>query len=201
MKASILTRFGRKLNTVKDLKTPHINENKPLLIKMLYSPINPADMYFCKGMYEDKKQLPSSPGFEGVGIVEEVSKNFENRFFTPGTIVTGMFFGPNSGCWRQYVTANPSELIAWDLSEEQKAENYLIENLSSCMINPITVIGMMRILEEKNCNSVLQTGACSALGKILLQKCKSKSIPVINIVRRQEQVIELQNLGADPDLC
>ena len=88
--------------------------------------------------------------------------------------------------------------MAWDLNLEQKSEKKLIENLSSCMINPITVIGMMRVLEQKNSQSIVQTGACSALGKILLQKCIVKNISVINIVRREEQIIELQNLGANP---
>ena len=48
---------------------------------MKYSPINPADVYFCKGInkinkigiYGIRKQLPAPVGFEGVGTIIDSS--------------------------------------------------------------------------------------------------------------------------------
>lgn len=41
-----------------------------VLLRMQYSPVNPSDLYFVKGIYGDRKPLPVTPGFEGVGLVE-----------------------------------------------------------------------------------------------------------------------------------
>jgi NADPH:quinone reductase-like Zn-dependent oxidoreductase len=63
MQSAILTRYGKKLS-IAQKPIPPIGPNQ-VLLKMLYSPIHPADLYFCKGIYEDTKTLPTSPGFEG----------------------------------------------------------------------------------------------------------------------------------------
>ncbi|MEZ6045118.1 MAG: alcohol dehydrogenase catalytic domain-containing protein [Planctomycetaceae bacterium] len=41
-----------------------------VLVRLLYSPINPSDLMFIRGAYGIKPELPATPGFEGVGIVE-----------------------------------------------------------------------------------------------------------------------------------
>jgi NADPH:quinone reductase-like Zn-dependent oxidoreductase len=43
------------------------------LVKIMAAPINPSDLYYMKGMYEDfdlfKTTYPTSPGWEASGIV------------------------------------------------------------------------------------------------------------------------------------
>ncbi len=45
---------------------------------------------------------------------------------------------------------------------------------------------------------LLQGAAGSTLGKMLIQYCKTKGIKTINVVRRQAQVQELEDLGCRP---
>lgn len=63
MKGAILKRYATRL-AIEQLSMPTPGKDE-VLLKMLYSPINPSDMYFVKGIYGDKKPLPIIPGFEG----------------------------------------------------------------------------------------------------------------------------------------
>src|SRR5712691_4345367 len=40
-------------------------------VRMLASPINPSDLLYIRGQYGKPPPLPATPGFEGVGVVEE----------------------------------------------------------------------------------------------------------------------------------
>jgi len=44
---------------------------------------------------------------------------------------------------------------------------------------------------------LLQTAGGSVLGRMVIQMCKKRNIKTINVVRRQDQVEELKQLGAD----
>ena len=45
--------------------------------------------------------------------------------------------------------------------------------------------------------AVVQTAACSSLGKMLIRYCLSQKIPLINIIRKQEQESILKSIGAE----
>lgn len=63
MRAAVLKRYATKLQ-IEDLALPTLGPNQ-VLLKMLYSTVNPSDAYFVSGIYGDKKELPVVPGFEG----------------------------------------------------------------------------------------------------------------------------------------
>lgn len=67
MKAAVLTRYGAKL-AIRRQDIPKLSADE-VLLRMKYSPVNPSDLYFLKGIYGDKKTLPVIPGFEGLFIV------------------------------------------------------------------------------------------------------------------------------------
>lgn len=43
-----------------------------VLVRMTTRPINPSDLLPIRGAYSHRIPLPAIPGYEGVGIVEEV---------------------------------------------------------------------------------------------------------------------------------
>lgn len=47
---------------------------------------------------------------------------------------------------------------------------------------------------------LLQTAAASGLGRQVIQYAKSQGIKTVSIVRRSEQIKELQDLGCDPQI-
>src|SRR5699024_11171083 len=46
--------------------------NKEVLVRMLARPINPSDLIPIRGSYAHRISFPHIPGYEGVGIVEDV---------------------------------------------------------------------------------------------------------------------------------
>src|SRR5262245_65477885 len=65
------------------------------------------------------------------------------------------------------------------------------------MINPITAWRLMHEARLGRHRAVVQTAAASALGRMIVRLGKRFSIPVINVVRRAEQVGLLRGLGAE----
>ncbi|PEK03108.1 hypothetical protein CN690_08830 [Bacillus wiedmannii] len=47
-------------------------KNDELLVRMLVRPINPSDLIPITGAYAHRIPLPNIPGYEGIGIVEDV---------------------------------------------------------------------------------------------------------------------------------
>lgn len=58
--------------TEKEKPVPGNNE---VLIKVLGSPIQPADYFFINGTYRFKPEFPQTAGLEGAGIIESPGKN------------------------------------------------------------------------------------------------------------------------------
>lgn len=83
MRAAVLKRYGTRLQ-IQDLPIPKLEPNQ-ILLRMLYSTVNPSDGYFVSGIYGDKKDLPVIPGFEGTFLLMqewESSMTAEVRFLT-----------------------------------------------------------------------------------------------------------------------
>ena len=69
------------------------------------------------------------------------------------------------------------------------------EAASQLAINPMTVRGILHVLQIPEGEYLLQSAAGSALGRQLIQMAKHYSIRTINVIRRQEQREELLRLG------
>ena len=67
MRRAVLGRYARKPTLVEE-PIPDLKPNHNL-IRMSYAPLNPADLSFVFGTYGIKRQLPTSVGFEGSGII------------------------------------------------------------------------------------------------------------------------------------
>lgn len=75
-----------------------------------------------------------------------------------------------------------------------------IDIYTACQFFIIGVTAHQLVTNVVNLNAgewALQTAAASTLGRIAIQIAKEKGIKLINVVRRNEQVRELKELGAD----
>ena len=55
-------------------------------------------------------------------------------------------------------------------------------------VNPLTAIGLTEAITNSKCKAAVQTGAASQLGRMIIKLVGDLKIPLINIVRREEQV-------------
>jgi NADPH2:quinone reductase len=64
------------------------------------------------------------------------------------------------------------------------------------LVNPMTAMAFIQIAREGKHRAMVNNAAASALGKMLIRLAKSQGIPLINIVRKEEHVTLLMELGA-----
>jgi NADPH2:quinone reductase len=67
---------------------------------------------------------------------------------------------------------------------------------ASCFVNPLTALGMVETARSAGHTAIVQTAAASNLGQILLRVCLADDIPLVNVVRSQQQVALLREQGA-----
>lgn len=70
------------------------------------------------------------------------------------------------------------------------------ESAASAWINPMTALAMTETMLREGHRALVLTAAGSSLGKMLNRLCLEDSIPLVNIVRSQEAVCMLRDIGA-----
>jgi len=152
-------------------------------IKVTARNINPSDVMFIRGMYGITPKLPSSAGFEAVGIVDHSD---EKNSIPVGTKVIFTAIGT----WKEFVCVPANTVIPSPPGLED-------EVACQAFVNPMTAYAMLETSGLKAGDWVLVTAGASAFGKLVIQMAKQKSIHVACTVRRDEQKDALQSLGAD----
>lgn len=185
MKAILLT--GPNEFSVEEIPIP-VPRNGEVLVKIESSPINPSDVVFLKGLYGTKKEFPVVPGFEGSGTVTLSGGGLLGWSLVGKRVAVSAEKG--NGTWSEYTVVSAKSCV--------KLTPDIPFSLGCCMFcNPFTVVMFMEYIKNDKHKAVIQTGACSAIGKMLFRYCQHEGIPIINIVRRDEQVDILKNIGAE----
>jgi NADPH:quinone reductase-like Zn-dependent oxidoreductase len=94
------------------------------------------------------------------------------------------------GMWAEYVVT-PAQFCM------PLRKNVDLEQGAALLVNPITAWALMDEARRGRHRAVVQTGAASAVGRMIVRLGKRFSIPVINVVRRAEQVELLRGMGAE----
>ncbi|XP_053610605.1 enoyl-[acyl-carrier-protein] reductase, mitochondrial-like [Plodia interpunctella] len=190
-KQLVYTEFGDPLQVVKlrESAVPPLG-SQDVLVRMLAAPVNPADINTIQGKYPVKVKLPSIPGNEGVGIVEEVGDKVDSITCGNKVIVTK----PLQGTWRNYGVFNKNALRV-------VPEELGLVEAATLTVNPCTAYRML--LDFVNIQDkavVIQNGANGACGQNVIQLCKAWGVKNINIVRSRPDIDSLKsylmNLGA-----
>jgi mitochondrial enoyl-[acyl-carrier protein] reductase / trans-2-enoyl-CoA reductase len=156
------------------------------VVEMRAAPINPADLNAIEGKYPVRTQLPTTPGFEGTGVVIELGADVK-------TVATGalVILPHNIGTWREAVAVKASELVA--VPPE-------IEPVQAAMlkINPMTAWRLLHdYVDLKPDDWLIQNAANSAAGRAVIQIAGELGYKTVNVVRRAELVEELRAAGGD----
>lgn len=189
MNAVVFDRFGspRDVLQVRDVPKP-VPRRGEVLVRMLASPINPSDIMYVEGRYTIKPNLPATPGFEGVGIVEAAGGGILGwlRKGKRVAVING-----ERGNWADY-TITAARLV---VPVPAAIPN---EQAAAFFVNPATAIAITRkVLAIPPGEWLLQSAAGGELGKMIVRLGKRHGFKTMNVVRRREQVEELKKLGAD----
>lgn len=178
--------FGSPKDVLKvEYKAIELPKNNEVLVRMLARPINPSDLIPIRGSYAHRISLPNIPGYEGVGIIEEVgpfvSKNLIGQRVLP---LRG------EGTWQEFVKTSVEYAVCIPdtIDDFTAAQMY---------INPITAWVVCSEVLKLRPNDVLLVNACgSAIGHIFAQLSKMLGFQLIAVTRNSKYTEDLLHLGA-----
>lgn len=70
------------------------------------------------------------------------------------------------------------------------------EAAASMYVNPLTALSMVETMRREGHSALVHTAAASNLGQMLNRICINDDIPLVNVVRSEEQVKTLHSIGA-----
>jgi len=178
--------FGSPLDVLKvenkSIEPPNDNE---VLVRMLARPINPSDLIPIRGSYSHRISLPNIPGYEGVGIVEDVGASVSQNLIGKRVLPLR-----GEGTWQEYVktSAELAVSIPDSIGDFTASQMY---------INPITAWVVCTEVLKLRSNDILLVNACgSSIGHIFAQLSKVLGFRLIAVTRNNKYTEKLLELGA-----
>lgn len=158
-----------------------------VLIKIAASPINPSDLALLKGGYMDRS-YPFTPGLEGSGTVIESGGGLLGSLRKGKRVACSPDPGAD-GTWAEYMKTSVMRTVPIP-------ESVSMEQGAMMLVNPMTAMAFLHLATTGRHRALVNNAAASSLGKMLISLCAETGLPLINIVRKEEQRHELHRLGA-----
>ena len=188
MKAVVFEQFGdpAEVLQVRELPEPEPGPGQ-VRVRMLASPIGPADFLTVRGEYGHRPKLPATPGTEGVGIVE-AGRGLLGRLRVGRRVAV---LNETGGNWQEKVVVSALRVVPLSrhVPDDQAATFF---------VNPAAAFIMTRLVLKVPPRAwLLQTAAGSALGRMVIRLGRHFGFRTINVVRRREEAEELLRAGGD----
>lgn len=169
-----------------DIPEPAAPASGEVLIEVLYAPVNHNDLLVMGGKFPFHPELPAVLGNEAVGRIVAIGADVAN--VKVGDLVTPPLY---SGTWRERMVLQADELFALPPEAD-------LQQLSMIRINPLTA-GLMltEYVDLQPGDWIVQNAANSGVGRAAIAFAKARGVRSINLVRRAEQIQELQAAGGD----
>lgn len=181
-----------------------------VIVKIEAAPINPSDMWpmfgpanLMEATLDTDKNALSAPLFDG--MVTRIKSRLDQKLPVgnegAGTVVAagdspqaqalmGKTVGVLSGAtYTEYCCVPAQACIVHN-------EGTTAKQAASSFVNPLTALSMVETMRLEGHKAIIHTAAASSLGIMLNKICIAEDIPLVNIVRKQEQVDILEALGA-----
>ena len=169
--------IGLLLTFAGDLSNINISESGDDLVASIK--IHPGLMASMKPRLDKSLTV----GNEGAGIVVDAGKNVKELIGKTVGLAGGSMYS-------QYVSVPAINCLVME-------EGTTPKEAASSFVNPLTALSFIETMKMENHSAIVHTAAASNLGQMLVKICKDDGIPLVNIVRKQEQVDILKNIGAE----
>jgi NADPH:quinone reductase-like Zn-dependent oxidoreductase len=211
-----MTFTGKQLTTQLDADgtlTVQLNDKtwddpKPgqVLIKVEATPINPSDLGLLFAS-ADTDNAQYSPGKVVAKMPDNATRAMKARHGmampagneAAGTVVVAgegaeALLGKRVACvpgtaYASYAYADAAMCmpVGDDVTPAQAASSF---------VNPMTALGFVETMKLEGFTGIVHAAAASNLGQMLVKICAEDNVPLVNIVRSEEQVKLLKDLGA-----
>jgi len=182
---------------------------RELVVAIEAAPINPSDI---AGLYGPAllAEANYSPGRIVAPVPESALKAQAGRIGQPvvtgiegaGTVIAAgsdpeaqALLGKRVACWPGAGTHASHALVPLDACIAIP-DSASIENASASFVNPVTALGFTGTIARQGFKALVHTASASNLGQMLNRICQEDGIPLVNIVRKAEQVALLKGMGA-----
>ncbi|MEY2524861.1 MAG: NADPH:quinone reductase [Ilumatobacteraceae bacterium] len=208
---SLVTADGQLELSIATIETPQPQPNE-VLVRIDAAPINPSDLGLLLATAEadaatstgdDDNPVVTAPippqtlrglasrsgqslpvGNEGAGVVVATGSSDEAKALLGKTVA--IIGGATYAEYRSVPAA-----LALVLPDGTDARDG-----ASCFVNPLTALGMVETMKMEGHHALVHTAAASNLGQMLQRLCLADNVPLVNIVRREEQAQILRDIGA-----
>ena len=207
---SEVTKEGKLLISIENTEIPVPKEDE-VLIKIEATPINPSDL----GLLIGPANI-SSMTVSGEGEDSEVNMDIPENFLRVVTDRIGQSLPVGNEGGGIVVAAggkDTEELVGKTVGVAGgsmysqyrcvKASSCFVMNegttpaeSASCFVNPLTSLAMVETMRMENHSALVHTAAGSNLGQMLIKICLSEEVPLVNIIRKEEHVNKLADIGA-----
>jgi NADPH2:quinone reductase len=186
MRAVFLDKPGGQL-VVREVKTPQPGPGE-VLVKILAAPINPSDLAMLRSAHIEYDLTTFIPGLEGSGKVVAAGKGMLPKLWMGKRVACSADYH-TSGTWAEFMVTKAGKCfpIGRGVSDEQG---------SMSLVNPLTALGFFEIAREHNHKAIINNAAAGALGRMVELLGNKYNIPVINLVRKPQQVEFLKSKGS-----
>ena len=169
--------LGLLLSFAADLSTINVSGSGDETVTSMK--IHPALMGAMKPRIDESMPV----GNEGSGIVIDAGANAKELIGKTVGLAGGSMYSqyrcvPAANCLVMEEGTSPAEA-------------------ASSFVNPLTALAFIETMKMENHTAIVHTAAASNLGQMLVKICKADDIPLVNIVRKQEQVDLLKGIGAE----
>jgi mitochondrial enoyl-[acyl-carrier protein] reductase / trans-2-enoyl-CoA reductase len=185
VKALIQTDYGdpAKVLELREVPAPVAGDGQAV-VDMEAAVVHVADAHTVLGADGFRKNLPRTPGYEGVGRVSSVGRDVK------GVVVGMRVFAPiGAGTYREQIAVN-----AADLTPAPEGDPVQIALLS---LSPATAMLMLQdFVKLQPGDFVVQNAASSAVGRMVIQLANEMQVKVVNVVKSSVVIPELKEIGA-----
>ncbi|HIK71466.1 MAG TPA: NADH oxidase [Pseudomonadales bacterium] len=202
---------GQLTLRLQEVQFPAPGEDE-VLVKVEASPINPSDLGLLFGpadltqaTFSGTAELPEVTAQVPESLLRQISARADQSL-PAGNEGAGQVIAAGSSDAAQSLLGKTVAILGGAMYAQYrvlKANQCLLMNEgvsarqgASCFVNPLTALGMVATMRDEGHSALLHTAAASNLGQMLVKICLKDQVPLVNVVRKAENVELLKSLGA-----
>ena len=195
-----------------DLPMPTPKDHE-VVVKVQATPINPSDLGLMVGAADvTSARAIDRDGLPGISMnVPEAGMRFMagrvGQALPIGNEGCGVVVAAGASPEAQALMGKTVALIGGEIYAQYRClaamacmplpDGTAPEDGASCFVNPLTSLGFVETMKLEGYKAIVHAAAASNLGQMLVKICKADGIPLVNIVRSEEQVALLKGIGAE----
>jgi NADPH2:quinone reductase len=180
-----------------------------VLLKVEAAPVNPSDLILLFGAadlenaeYSKGRLIAAMPEMAQRAMAGRIGQKMPVGNEGAGTVVAAGSAPEAQALLGKRVACVPGGMYAeYRLADAHMClplpDGVPIEFGAASYVNPLTALGFVETMRAEGFTGLVHTAAASNLGQMLVRLCVEEAIPLVNIVRKPEQVELLKGMGAE----